>query len=120
MQILEGFGNTFPELESSLAQLGPLHIKTFDKMLFSLITPELLTLLKCPEQQNIKSVVLMGIEVRGLTYIIRFDTLLIHVARFSLIYVFFKQRLIYWRTAMTSTFSQMVSQAVTRRRFLGL
>ncbi|KAH9030240.1 Isochorismatase hydrolase [Lactarius deliciosus] len=42
-----------------LASLGPLHLATVEKTLFSMATPEVLSLL---EKHNFKSLVLMGIE----------------------------------------------------------
>ena len=57
--ILLALGPTVPEL--SPAELGPLHLGTFEKTLFSMATPDVLSLL---EKHNTKSVVLFGIEVR--------------------------------------------------------
>ncbi|KAH8118499.1 Isochorismatase hydrolase [Phellopilus nigrolimitatus] len=56
----EKLGKTVDELD--LAQLGSLHRKTFAKMLFSLVTPDVDEFLKMPEQSHVKSIVLMGIE----------------------------------------------------------
>ncbi|KAI0296060.1 Isochorismatase hydrolase [Multifurca ochricompacta] len=42
-----------------LASLGPLHLGTFEKTLFSMATPEVLSLI---EKHNLKSLVLLGIE----------------------------------------------------------
>ncbi|KAJ7283446.1 Isochorismatase-like protein [Mycena rebaudengoi] len=44
----------------NLEALGPLHIATCDKTLFSMVTSDVETLLR--ERPNIKSIVLMGIE----------------------------------------------------------
>ena len=44
-----------------LASLGPLRLATFEKMLFSMATPEFLQLIG---NHDFKSFVLMGIEVR--------------------------------------------------------
>lgn len=52
--------------ELNLAQLGSLHRKTFAKTYFSLATPELDEIMKAEENRHIKSIVLMGIEVRPL------------------------------------------------------
>lgn len=51
-------GNTVPEID--LASLGPLHLGTVEKTLFSMVTPEVQALL---QQHNFKSVIVMGIEV---------------------------------------------------------
>ncbi|KAI5124769.1 hypothetical protein M0805_005403 [Coniferiporia weirii] len=53
-------GQTVDELD--LRQLGPLHRRTFEKTLFSLLTPEMDEMLKSAEYSHIKSIVLMGIE----------------------------------------------------------
>ena len=53
-------GNTVPEID--LASLGPLHVGTVEKTLFSMITPEVHAAL---EHHNAKSVIVMGIEVRS-------------------------------------------------------
>jgi len=45
-----------------LASLGPLHLATIEKTLFSMATPEVLSLL---DKHNFKSLVLFGIEVRS-------------------------------------------------------
>jgi hypothetical protein len=45
----------------NLASLGPLHLGTVEKTLFSMATPEFLSVLK---NRDFKSLVLMGIEVR--------------------------------------------------------
>ncbi len=45
-----------------LASLGPLHLGTVEKSLFSMATPEFLSVLK---NRDFKSLVLMGIEVRS-------------------------------------------------------
>ena len=45
----------------NLASLGPLHLGTVEKTLFSMATPEFLSLLN---KRPLKSLVLMGIEVR--------------------------------------------------------
>ncbi|KAI0786457.1 Isochorismatase-like protein [Abortiporus biennis] len=50
-------GPTVPELD--LTALGPLHLGTIEKTLFSMATPEVKKLL---QERNIKSVVLFGIE----------------------------------------------------------
>lgn len=52
----------------NLAQLGSLHRTTIEKSLFSLVTPELDGLMKSAEYSHIKSVVLMGIEVKQSTH----------------------------------------------------
>ncbi|KAN0131254.1 Isochorismatase-like protein [Lactarius tabidus] len=43
-----------------LTSLGPLHLSTFEKTLFSMATPEVLSLLR---KHNFKSLILMGIEL---------------------------------------------------------
>ena len=45
----------------NLASLGQLHLTTVEKTLFSMATPEVLSLL---QKHKFKSLVLMGIEVR--------------------------------------------------------
>jgi len=50
-------GGTTPAL--NVAHLGPLHLTTVDKTLFSMVTPEVENILKA---KNMKSAVLMGIE----------------------------------------------------------
>lgn len=57
-------GTTVPEID--LASLGPLHLATVEKTLFSMFTPEVGSLLK---RQNFKSVVIFGIEVEILVQI---------------------------------------------------
>ena len=54
-------GPTVPELD--IDSLGPLYLGTIDKTLFSMLTPEVRTILA---GRNSKSVVLFGIEVRSL------------------------------------------------------
>jgi hypothetical protein len=44
-----------------LTSLGPLHLGTFEKTLFSMATPEVISLLN---ERGFKSLVLLGIEVR--------------------------------------------------------
>ncbi|KAJ7688383.1 Isochorismatase-like protein [Mycena rosella] len=51
-------GNIDPAVD--LDSLGPLHVATCDKTLFSMLTPEVETLLK--ERPAVKSIVLIGIE----------------------------------------------------------
>ena len=51
--------NTVPEI--NLNSLGPLHLGTVEKSLFSMVTPEVDAALK---QHNFKSVIVLGIEVR--------------------------------------------------------
>jgi len=53
-------GKTVEELD--LNALGPLHLETFEKTLFSLATSEMKALLSSPQHKHIKSIVLMGIE----------------------------------------------------------
>ncbi|TDL29792.1 Isochorismatase hydrolase [Rickenella mellea] len=53
-------GKTLPEL--AVQPLGALHVGTFEKTLFSMITPQLEELLNSPEHNNVKSIVLFGIE----------------------------------------------------------
>jgi len=55
----KGLGNTIPDFD--LSALGPLHVATIAKGLFSMMTPEVKVLLH--ERPQIKSVVLFGIEV---------------------------------------------------------
>lgn len=50
--------------ELDLLQLGPLHRKTIEKTLFSMVTPEMSEVLESAEHANVKSILLMGIEVR--------------------------------------------------------
>jgi len=50
-------GSTVPEID--LQTLGPLHLKTVEKTLFSMFTPEVEAILK---KHDLKSVVLFGIE----------------------------------------------------------
>ncbi|KLO16386.1 Isochorismatase hydrolase [Schizopora paradoxa] len=50
-------GHTVPEL--NVGQLGSLHLKTVDKTLFSLVTPEVENVLR---SRSVKSAILMGIE----------------------------------------------------------
>jgi hypothetical protein len=52
-------GSTVPEID--LASLGPLHLATVEKTLFSMFTPEVESIL---QNGNFKSVVIFGIEVR--------------------------------------------------------
>lgn len=56
-QNAKSLGETVPEVD--LEGLGPLHLGTFDKTLFSMATPEVLSML---QRYNIKTVILMGIE----------------------------------------------------------
>ena len=58
IQLLIALGETVPEVD--LDGLGPLHLGTFDKTLFSMATPEVLSML---QRYSIKTIVLMGIEV---------------------------------------------------------
>ncbi|PSS36855.1 hypothetical protein PHLCEN_2v1283 [Hermanssonia centrifuga] len=55
-------GDTVPEID--LQNLGPLHLGTLEKSLFSMVTPELEGLLR---HHNFKSVIIMGIEVMTFT-----------------------------------------------------
>ncbi|KIP09837.1 hypothetical protein PHLGIDRAFT_85994 [Phlebiopsis gigantea 11061_1 CR5-6] len=50
-------GNTVPEVD--LQSLGPLHLGTVEKTLFSMVTPEVISLL---QEHDLKSVIVMGIE----------------------------------------------------------
>lgn len=52
-------GSTVPEID--LAALADLHVATIGKNLFSMMVPEVKTLLQ--ERPHVKSVVLFGIEV---------------------------------------------------------
>lgn len=54
-----GLGPTVPEL--NVNELGPLHLGTFDKTLFSMIIPQIDLILK---DGHFKSVLILGIEVR--------------------------------------------------------
>ncbi|THH21052.1 hypothetical protein EW146_g429 [Bondarzewia mesenterica] len=56
-QNARALGSTVPEL--SPEPLGPLHLGTIDKTLFSMVTPEVRTIL---QERDLKSVVLFGIE----------------------------------------------------------
>ena len=47
----------------NLASLGPLHLGTVEKTLFSMATPEFLSVL---DKRPFQSLVLMGIEVRSI------------------------------------------------------
>lgn len=51
-------GNTVSDIDLSI--LGPLHLGTISKSLFSMVTPELQTAL---QEHNIQSVIITGIEV---------------------------------------------------------
>lgn len=55
---ITALGPTVPELD--LSPLGPLHLGTFEKTLFSMAIPPVKTLL---EGRQARSVVLFGIEV---------------------------------------------------------
>ncbi|KAF8583979.1 Isochorismatase hydrolase [Ramaria rubella] len=55
----KGLGPTVPEL--ALSTLGPLHLGTYQKSLFSMIVPDIVTLLSS-RQTPVKSIVLFGIE----------------------------------------------------------
>ena len=57
-----GLGATAPELDVN--ELGPLHLGTFDKTLFSMVIPPIEALLK---QHNFESVLILGIEVREIS-----------------------------------------------------
>ncbi|THH33744.1 hypothetical protein EUX98_g475 [Antrodiella citrinella] len=57
VQNSKALGPTVPEID--LESLGALHLGTIDKTLFSMLTPEVETIL---ETHSIKSVVLFGIE----------------------------------------------------------
>jgi len=57
VQNSKALGPTVPELD--MESLGSLHLGTIDKTLFSMLTPEVKTIL---DSRNIKSVVLFGIE----------------------------------------------------------
>ena len=57
--MLVGLGPTVPEL--ALSTLGPVHLGTYPKTLFSMITPDIVTLLS--SRPSVKSIVLFGIEV---------------------------------------------------------
>lgn len=57
-QYPKGLGNTTPDID--LASLGPLHVATVDKGLFSMLTPEVSALLH--DRVQVRSVVLFGIE----------------------------------------------------------
>ena len=46
-----------------LASLGPLHLRTVEKTLFSMTTPKFLSVL---DKRPFQSLVLMGIEVRSI------------------------------------------------------
>ena len=54
----KGLGNTTPEID--LKSLGPLHLVTVEKTLFSMFTPEVKQLLE--SRKNVRSIVLFGIE----------------------------------------------------------
>ena len=57
-----GLGATVPELKVN--ELGPLHLGTFDKTLFSAVIPPIEALLK---GRNFESVLILGIEVREIS-----------------------------------------------------
>ena len=52
-------GSTAPDIE--ISSLGPLHLATIPKTLFSMVTPEVKDILK--NKSHVKSVALFGIEV---------------------------------------------------------
>ncbi|GJE84770.1 isochorismatase hydrolase [Phanerochaete sordida] len=56
-QNAKALGDTVPEVD--LEGMGPLHLGTFDKSMFSMATPEVIELL---QRYNIKTVIIMGIE----------------------------------------------------------
>jgi len=53
-------GPTVPELSPTFMDLGPLHLGTVEKTLFSMVTPEVTSILK---DHNFQSVCIFGIEV---------------------------------------------------------
>ncbi|KDQ64999.1 hypothetical protein JAAARDRAFT_28665 [Jaapia argillacea MUCL 33604] len=55
----KGLGSTVPELLESLEPLGPLHLGTFGKSLFSMCTDEFND---CLKKNDIKSCIIVGIE----------------------------------------------------------
>lgn len=57
--LLQALGHTDTAID--LASLGPLHIATIDKTLFSMLTPEVKGILSA--RPHIKNVIVMGIEV---------------------------------------------------------
>jgi hypothetical protein len=59
MYRIAGLGKTDDRID--LASLGPLRLGTIEKSLFSMATPEFLSLI---DSHEFKSLVLMGIEVR--------------------------------------------------------
>lgn len=58
IDVSAALGNTVPEVD--LQSLGPLHLGTVEKSLFSMVTPEVTSLL---QENDLKSVIVMGIEV---------------------------------------------------------
>ena len=64
IRLSTALGNTVPEVD--LQSLGPLHLGTVEKSLFSMVTPEVITLM---QQHDFKSVIVMGIEVGQLSAI---------------------------------------------------
>ena len=52
-------GSTAPDIE--ISSLGPLHLATIPKTLFSMVTPEVKDILR--NKSHVKSVALFGIEV---------------------------------------------------------
>ncbi|KAF9779558.1 Isochorismatase hydrolase [Thelephora terrestris] len=61
-QYPKGLGATVPEL--NVNELGPLHLGTFDKTLFSMVVPPVEAILK---QHDFESVLIVGIEVREIS-----------------------------------------------------
>lgn len=103
----------------NLASLGPLHLGTVEKTLFSMATPEFLSLLN---KRPLKSLVLMGIEVRFILHnvIIRADwhrTCPENII--SRIYVCCSLPWICSSAGMMCTFSPMEYRAATKKRCLG-
>lgn len=58
IDVSQVLGNTVPEVD--LESLGPLHLCTVQKSMFSMVTPEVHALL---QEHNFKSIIVMGIEV---------------------------------------------------------
>jgi len=104
-----------------LAPLGPLHLATVEKTLFSMATPEFLSVLN---KRPFQSLVLMGIEVRfhyltKLMFIFRTDRWTYPENMISRMYACCSLPWTCSSVGMTCTSSPMEYRAATKKRCLG-
>jgi hypothetical protein len=85
-----GLGPTAKDLQAQIDSIGDLHLGTFPKEAFGMLIPEVDSILKESRHQNVKNILLCGIEVSLVLQPITNDCNLLLVM-FRRIYVSFRR-----------------------------